>query len=519
MLSATQVDVSTTGEQISAQLVTLTEKYLGNNLFALSGTNAGYIGAQITAMAPWGNLANRYFPTVATLPQSGNNIVTKDQLGYFTPNNLGVSTYLTKNITSLINSNEINPGSIHVYADSTKFNKGRGLTENEQENIITHIENLDWMKSIGTETEFDGQVIGSDNYQKFIPYQSNYETTKTDSNGVVTIKDDFEFWTGTRKDVWLTNNKLTEEDWLKYHDLELRVRNLLITPDKELYAWQTDVYGNQYALYKAVPEGGRTIYNMQNAYGELWVKTIDGTIYPATSALTIIIEKYVNEPVLYTQLKANSIKNIEIFFDTLVIELSGHTIYEKITFDYDTSTIGSYGVDFLSLDYNQQVSTRLLSSLSLISSLSAAGITNATVGSLADVYYGGHWYDEKHKKFTACLLLSANITTVGSASGLIVPVLYEYDINKPGSRERIYPTNTTDYSLFVYGASAITYIEPPVITYNSDASTYCICFIGYINQYFNVICYNTRETLIGKVLTNEVKIPIVTETGNTILTV
>ena len=106
-LSAVQVDVNTTAAQISAQLVTLTEKYLGNNKFVLSGTNTGYVGAQITAMAPWGNLANRYFPTVATLPQSGTNIVTKDELGYLTPNNVGASVYLSKNLTALVNSNAI----------------------------------------------------------------------------------------------------------------------------------------------------------------------------------------------------------------------------------------------------------------------------------------------------------------------------------------------------------------------------------------------------------------------------
>ena len=73
ILSATQVDTSTTSDQINAQLVTLTEKYLGNSEYILSGTNTGYIGAQIAPMAPWANLANKYFPTVATIPQSGSN--------------------------------------------------------------------------------------------------------------------------------------------------------------------------------------------------------------------------------------------------------------------------------------------------------------------------------------------------------------------------------------------------------------------------------------------------------------
>jgi len=538
-LSAVQVDVNTTAAQISAQLVTLTEKYLGNNKFVLSGTNTGYVGAQITAMAPWGNLANRYFPTVATLPQSGTNIVTKDELGYLTPNNVGASVYLSKNLTALVNSNAITPGNIYEYADPKNYNKGRGLTGNEQNDVITHIENLNWMKAVNTGTAFDGQILGSDSFQKFIPYQSALETTKIDSNGVITVTDDFEFWTGEQKNIWLSTNKFTEEDWLKYHDLTSRIATLLITPTQELFAWQTDVYGNQYALYKTVPAGGRTIYNMQNAYGQLWTRTIDGTICPATSALSAVYAKYINTPAIYAQLSANSIKNIEVFYDTLIIELSGYTIYEKVVYDYPTSTILPYDVDFLTLNYSSQVSTRLLSSLSLALSLSAAGLTgNLVVSQYADVYYGGHWYDEATKKITACLMLSATLsaTTTAAVSALsacdfIVPVLYEYDINNPGSRVRIFPTNQTDYSVFLYGqniaaASALnpelehlTYIEAPVITYNKDVSSFSICFIGYTNQNFKVICYDTNQTLTGKILTNEVIIPIVTDTNNTILTV
>ena len=530
LLSAIQVDVNTTAEQISAQLTTLTEKYLANNEYILSGTGNGYVGAEIAAMAPWANLGDRYYPTVATLPQSGSGILTKAELGgYFTPNNVGASVYLTKNITSHIDTKSITPGQTYTYIDPSKFNKGRGNTGTDQNNIITHYENTNWQKAVGTGTAFDGQVLGSDLYQKFIPYQSSYETTKNDSNGVVSIQNDFEFWTGADKDKWLVTNKYTQEDWVKYHDIDLRVRNLLVTPNTELCAWQTDVYGNQYALYKAVPAAGRTMYNMQNAFGQLWTKTVDGTISPAVSSLSAIFYKHVNEPAIYSQLSANNIKNIEVFFDTLIIELSGYTIYEKISYDYTNNIINCGNVNYLTLDYHTQVSTRLLSSLSL---------TGITVGSVADVYYGGNWYNEALKKFTACLLLSAHvISSVGelsgySTQGLIVPVLYQYDINKPGTRERIFPTNSTDYSEFLYaqGASAIdaeleylTYIEPPVITYNKDASSYVISFIAFGGMFgpqaFNIISYTTNQNILGKVLTNQSANPILTDNNLTILTV
>jgi len=519
MLSATQVDVNTTSGQIDAQLVTLSQKYLGNKEYVLSGTTTGYIGAEITPLAPWSNLANRYYPTVATLPQSGNNIKTKAELGgYFTPNNLGVSTYLAKNLTPLININEITPGNTYRYVDPNKFNKGRGLTENDQDNIITHLQNLSWLKASNTGTAFDGQVVGSDTYQKFIPYQSNFETTKLDSNGVTDVHNDYEFWTGDQKNIWLTTNKFTEEDWLRYFDIDTRVSKLLINSNKELYSWQTDVYGNQYALYK-LPTGDRTIYNMQNAYGELWVKTVDGIVYTATDILSAIYNKHINEHAIYAQLSANNIKNFEVFFDTLVFELSGYTIFEKINFDYTTGQIITTNQDFLTLDYHQNVSTRILSSASL---------TGIKINDTAAVYYGGNWYDETNKKITSCLLLSAAVATTNSASALVVPVLYQYDINHPGKRVRIFPTNNTDYSYFFYnrGISSVnldqellTYIEPPLISYNQDTTSYIIDFVAYTNQNFKIISYNTKEATLGKVLVNEAVVPIVTDTGNNIVAV
>ncbi|NBW33462.1 MAG: hypothetical protein EBR30_00105 [Cytophagia bacterium] len=526
MASASQFSAFSTLDETNAQLVTLSQKYLGNKEYVLSGTNTGYIGAEVTPLAPWTNLTNRYYPTVATLPEIGSNIVTKGDLGgYFTPNNLGVSLYQTKDITNFIDTTKITSGSIYEYIDPTLYNKGRGLTQKDQDNIIVHIENTDWMKGSLTDTAFDGQVKNSDIYQKFIPYQSNIESQKADTNGVITIKDNFEYWTGSQKNIWLQDNKFTELDWLKYFDLDLRTKYNLITPDKELYSWHADVYGNQYALYKPTLSA-RTIYEMQNSYGTVWVKTADNTVYEAVDALSAIYSRYSAQPTIYNQLTSNNIKNIEVFFDTLVIELSGYVLFEKITFDYDTATIDTGDVQYLYLDLSTNVSTRLLSSLSL---------TGVSLNSTAKPYYGGIWFDEPSKKFTTCLLLSTGFSS--GLSGIIVPVLYEYDINAPANRKRIYPTNTTDYSDFIYysnnsqcisagligaqGAPSkfhsgpkelLTYIENPVITYNKSTNAYFITFIGYVDQQFKLINYSTSTRLVNRVLVTETDELILTET-------
>lgn len=516
MASASLSGTFSTLDETNAQLVTLTQKYLGNKQYVLSGTSTGYVGAEITPLAPYTSLTNRYYPTVATLPQVNDNIVTKGNLGgYFVPNNLGVSTYQAKDLTSFIDTSKIIPGQIYTYIDPSQFNKGRGLTQKDQDDIIQHVENTDWMKGSLTDTAFDGQVRNSNLYQKFLPYQSNIESQKIDTNGVITVKDDFEYWTGSQKNIWVQDSKYSELDWLKYFDLDLRTQYTIITPDKELYSWHTDVYGNQYALYKPTLSA-RTIYGMQNSYGQLWIKTVDGSVYQAPSALDTIYSKYSQQSAIYNQLTANSIKNFEVFFDTLVIELSGYVLFEKIKYDYTDLTITNTDVQYLNLELGTTVSTRLLSTASL----------SYPVASAAKPYYGGIWYNEPGKKFVACILLSAGFTSGSPASSLVVPVLYEYDINAPANRKRIYPTNNTDFEEYLYwvGASAtdptketLTYIEAPVLTYNNCTNTYFITFISYVNQEFKLINYITTSFVFnGNALVTETGSPITTETSEPI---
>jgi hypothetical protein len=149
-----------------------------------------------------------------------------------------------------------------------------------------------------------------------------------------------------------------------------------------------------------------------------------------------------------------------------------------------------------------------------------------SLNNTAKPYYGGIWYDEPAKKFTTCLLLSTGFSS--GLSGLIVPVLYEYDINAPANRKRIYPTNTTDYSEYIYYVNAtecvsagyfhsgskeyLTYIENPVLTFNKSTNAYYITFIGFVNQQFKLINYTTNANTVRRVLVTETNKLILTET-------
>ena len=493
----TVVDSFTTEDQINSHLNTLSQKYLANNEYILSGTNSGVVSAGVNALAPYANLSNRYYPSVANIPNASSGLKTTDQIGgYFTPSNLGASVYLTKSITYSINTDQVENGSVYRYIEPSKHNKGRGLTQNDQDNIVSHTVDINWMKSTNTSEYYDGNIINADTYQKFVPYQSAFESTKIDSNGVVNARHDFEFWTGNQKQTWAAVNSATQLNQMGYFDLDARIQNLVYTPGLTLYSWNTDVFGNQYALYKA-NSTPHSLYTDMNVAGNLWVKTIDSTIKLGPAALSAIYSGYVNDLPTYSQLTNNTITNFEIFYDTLIIQLINKVLYEKITFDYNTFTISNSLQNFLPL-------TLGITNSSALSTL----YFNRDVGTLSktsQVFYGGNWFDSNNKTITICTLLSSTFTgksgSIISTSGLssvVVPVLYRLDLNNPRERVKMFPTNDTlpeNFKEYVYPLNKITYMEAPVFCYNEDTNKYIITFISFFgtDQKMNIINYKVSN--------------------------
>jgi hypothetical protein len=493
----TVVDSFATQDQINSDLNTLSQKYLGNSEYLLSSTSTGLISSSVIPIAPFANLTNRYYPTVALAPQLNENIVTSDQLGgYFVPSNLGASIYLTKNIIYSIDPTQVAIGTGYRYIDPTRFNKGFTIgSSNLDSKVVTHNTNTNWMKAIGISNLYDGTVVNTDTYQKFVPYQSFYETTKSSNNGIVTAEYDFEFWEGPYKNIWNQNNGANSLDEFNYFNLNQRITNLVFTPGRELYSWCTDVFGNQYGLYKPFTRP-YSMYSMVTATGALWTKTVDGTINIGPSALNLIYNNYIYDSTIYSQLTANNIVNFEVFYDTLVIQLSSTILYEKVTFDYNTYTIQKSLQNYLPLSAGFTASNAILTNY-----------FNSSIGNLspnAVTYYGGNWYDDINNNITICTLVSSTITGGSTSiignnglSSVVVPVLYRLDLNNPKDRTRIYPSNTTDPNAFkeyVYPLGTVSYMEAPVFCYNEDTQTYVITFISfpYQTQKLNLITYKVQ---------------------------
>jgi len=74
----------------------------------------------------------------------------------------------------------------------------------------------------------------------------------------------------------------------------------------------------------------------------LYVKTINNKTLPAVSALAKVYDTYAaSNTSIYRQLTGNKIKNIEVFYDTMISHLSGAILVDRISVDYETGEIFS----------------------------------------------------------------------------------------------------------------------------------------------------------------------------------
>jgi hypothetical protein len=219
------------------------------------------------AANPWANLANNFYPSVAFLPTVEDLYSAKDLGGYFLPQNLGALTYTDKDYTVL--------ESISSSALSGNFNSsnykvgGRGFSKQDQATPYTiSYENSSWLK----ETVLAGSIAGNVNdevfkkYQKFIPYQSLYETNPRVKLGIVTPDSLQSPWGGPDSTTWIDKNNYPvsftgELNISKWSESQVLKQNGLIVDN-----WCTDIFGNQYGLYKDYTNPA-TLYSYESFAG------------------------------------------------------------------------------------------------------------------------------------------------------------------------------------------------------------------------------------------------------------
>jgi len=414
------------------------------------------VNLAIEATAPWANLANQFYPTVAAFPAFNNIYSTTKLGGFFTPSNLGISVYVDRDYTTSVTTSS---SALNGYFENSK-NKvdGRGLTYNDQsspyENII---ENNIWLK----EPTVSGPIAGTikkdvfKKYQKFLPYQSGYETNSRLRVGLITPTSRQSPWGGKEDSVWtdLANKptsftgELNVDAWANTQILkqaELQVDN-----------WVTDVFGNQYGLYKDIKNIDPV--NRKNITGEIWTRKNSQFTSPAYISLSGVFDTYANTSI-FNELIGTGIRKIDMFFDTLFIETSGAVILEKLIYDYNADNIFSLADEsrYLSL----AIPVTISNSRELAGSMNGYSYAKA----------GETWFFPEQKLVT--------VSVCGLVNSVLTPELYQLDLNNQKIK-KIFPVSNDDVTTISELTDLnITYIDSPVLSHNALKKEYLLAILG-----------------------------------------
>ena len=416
-------------------------------------------GVLVDPVVPYANLTNRHFPTIATAPYVGGLYSIKDSGGYFVPKMLGATTYIGRDWSNtidatVISNDESARGTDAIFIDPTKYiGNDRGLSKINQLSPIVNIStDPRWQKGSITEGFKSGDIVGARTHQEYIPYQTKYESTGFNFNGLRTQNDEYDPWTGDSDTIWsdptyFPPNFRNEYDILGWYNNKL-------PEDIFIYQWKTDIFGNQYALLKDNSLSG--VYDKRQAYGQMWMRNQENIIAPI-SAIFPTYDIYQNSvsPVSY------NIKDFDLWYDTIMFKTSSHVIIEHLSFDWDNNTLYTIADDINVIDL----------------SASNGGV------------YGGHWLFDEEKRVTLCQML------FDYENNTVYPILYNYDIDSVQKTTMFNFKN--HYMINALSALELYMIEEPVLTYNMDNRTYNISFVGHSYYYNGIIItsINVNQTL------------------------
>lgn len=267
---------------------------VGSNISYLSG---GTITPVLSSDTHHRNMFNRYGPVINNKAEPVLKSV-KELGGYFTPAKLGTLTYYsnkpTYNVTS--DSTSIIVPELDKYGNSAAF----GVTGIP----VEHVEHIEWLKAgIGT-GRLKGDIVADRSYQKFYNYSSIEEMSENSRLGVSRTTDKLGFFDGDKADVWSMED-VYEQPARNIYDIDGRQETML-TEMGTLITWRTDIYGNEYAMFKHVsperspvdmipedeedrPEavitcetvdGGETLVKHPDMYGSTDFEIFDGGRHP-----------------------------------------------------------------------------------------------------------------------------------------------------------------------------------------------------------------------------------------------
>lgn len=468
--SKTIGDVTPTDKILLQQRVL--EKYMGVDLYYITRDTSGAVlsGLLIKALNPSGNFVNVTNPSTATVPAYEYTALKKLGL-YFRPDSIGLLKFDTRKKSFSINADVVKTNVVYIYPDPDIYGSVQYTFDSP---IVYDIDFKDDIKYVSSTFNYGDPKIETKD-QPFYSYFSRQQQKNSNINNNV------------------------------YPDFSSVANKGFI------YDWKTDIYGNQYALFKSgylrniqdpstitssivnntgivspatntnafntIVQGSSTIFSSitandqyldpiykHNLTGSLFVRnTLTSQVSALSSALYTTFSKYSNN--IQTDIY-NNVRSLDVVYDTIAIETPNYYVIEKINFD-ETGFLKS-------TKNNTYVSINSAAPFEVLSNRVFVESKNKFYFFITKLYSGG----------------TTNYLPT-DYSKIVYPEIYCYDIAS-ASLEKIYPrkdeeiTNYKDifshdilFNNADLNSSSINLVQllTPTISYNSYNNLFSISYV------------------------------------------
>jgi hypothetical protein len=243
-----------TGKAADLNLTNLTleeQKYIGADFYYVitDSTLTSYTsGILFTADSEFANVLNKRYPTIATVPSTAFLKTGKEMGLFFKPDKIGLLHFTSFNFTPSVKLSDLEPNTVYYFPDPSKYGN---VTSNTRQNFVTPLEFFE--NNAFNKVDFSNQYRFGDvdtdpYYQLFRSYQSREQSLNISNFGISRYTDYQDFFTGALDTIWnnidvyplAPNGQLPIDE--RTHDL--------YTIDASLFQFKSDIYGNQYGLYK-----------------------------------------------------------------------------------------------------------------------------------------------------------------------------------------------------------------------------------------------------------------------------
>jgi len=225
-------------------------KYIGTDFYYIvTDTTTAYTSGQLFAAdSEFANALNKRYPSIAAVP-SQEFLKTGREIGlFFKPDKIGLLNFTNFKFTPRVDVSNLQPDTVYYFPDPAKYGNVSGNTKLDFQTPLSFFEE-NYFNKIDFSNQYRAGDVATDSYfQTFRAYQSREQTLNHTNIGVSRYVDSQNFFTGSVNTIW-SNPDVYPLVSVSQYPIDSRSQSLLPV-NKTLFKNRSDIYGNNYGLYK-----------------------------------------------------------------------------------------------------------------------------------------------------------------------------------------------------------------------------------------------------------------------------